>query len=266
VPWLKKHQRALPEAALPRGADKLTLYLTALDALQAAGYRPIGMDHFALPDDGLVTGAAAGRLHRNFMGYTTQDARDMLAFGVTSISEMASAFAQNVKTLAEYEEHLVQGKLPVERGLRRSDDIECRAFIACLLRGYAFRDDLHDLLLNPRPRLQLRRADADFLSTRYEYTGNPQTLAGLSLDPVTGEVQAPPHLADLRGRIQNSLKPHQDRGTFKNYRATWLRRILARNLIDEARKLKRANYDATRERSLEAALEESSGPIASTMS
>jgi oxygen-independent coproporphyrinogen-3 oxidase len=126
VPWLKKHQRALPEAALPRGADKLALYLTALDALQAAGYRAIGMDHFALPDDSLVTGAAAGRLHRNFMGYTTQDARDMLAFGVTSISEMASAFAQNVKSLAEYEEHLDQGKLPVERGLRRSDDDERR--------------------------------------------------------------------------------------------------------------------------------------------
>jgi oxygen-independent coproporphyrinogen-3 oxidase len=126
VPWLKKHQRALPEAALPKGGDKLALYLTALAALQGAGYRPIGMDHFALPDDGLVTGADAGRLHRNFMGYTTQAARDMLSFGVTAISEVAGAFAQNVKTIAEYDEHLDAGRLPVERGLRRSDEDERR--------------------------------------------------------------------------------------------------------------------------------------------
>jgi oxygen-independent coproporphyrinogen-3 oxidase len=144
VPWLKKHQRVLPEAALPKGAEKLAIYLTALSALQAAGYQPIGMDHFALPDDGLVTGAAAGQLHRNFMGYTTQAARDMLSFGVTAISEVASAFAQNVKTIAEYEEHLAQGRLPVERGLRRSDDDERRrAVILDLMCRFRLDYDQH---------------------------------------------------------------------------------------------------------------------------
>jgi len=126
VPWLKKHQRVIPEAALPRGADKLALYLLTLEALQAAGYLPIGMDHFGLAQDKLVQAAQRGELHRNFMGYTTAPAEDMLSFGVTAISEMAGAFAQNVKTLVDYREHLEAGKLPVERGLRRSDDDERR--------------------------------------------------------------------------------------------------------------------------------------------
>ncbi len=126
VPWLKKHQCVIPEAALPRGADKLALYLLTLEALQAAGYLPIGMDHFGLAQDKLVQAAQRGELHRNFMGYTTAPAEDMLSFGVTAISEMAGAFAQNVKTLVDYREHLDAGKLPVERGLRRNDDDERR--------------------------------------------------------------------------------------------------------------------------------------------
>ncbi len=126
VPWLKKHQRVIDENALPKGAAKLELYLTALHALRDAGYVAIGMDHFALPDDGLVRAAESGRLHRNFMGYTTHAAADMLSFGITSISEMSGAFAQNVKSLHEYRANLEAGRLPVERGLRRSPDDEAR--------------------------------------------------------------------------------------------------------------------------------------------
>ena len=109
---------------LPRGSDKLDLYLLALNAFQGAGYEAIGMDHFALPEDGLVKAANSGSLHRNFMGYATHQAEDMLSFGVTSISEIAGAFAQNVKQLNQYREHLNAGRLPVERGMRRSVDDE----------------------------------------------------------------------------------------------------------------------------------------------
>jgi oxygen-independent coproporphyrinogen-3 oxidase len=129
VPWLKKHQRVIDEALLPRGAQKLELYLQALRAFGTAGYRALGMDHFALPSDGIVEAADRGALHRNFMGYTTRAASDMLSFGITAISEMSGAFAQNVKALHEYREHLDRGELPVERGLRRSDDDERRRAI-----------------------------------------------------------------------------------------------------------------------------------------
>ena len=126
VPWLKKHQRVIAEESLPKGAAKLALYLTALHAFRDAGYVAIGMDHFALPNDALALAAETGVLHRNFMGYTTHAAADMLSFGVTSISEMSSAFAQNTKTLQDYRTRLDAGELPVERGLRRNADDEAR--------------------------------------------------------------------------------------------------------------------------------------------
>jgi len=126
VPWLKKHQRVIDEAWLPKSAAKLELYLTALDAFREAGYVAIGMDHFALPDDGLAKAADDGSLHRNFMGYTTQSASDMLSFGITSISEMSGAFAQNTKTLHDYRVRLDAAELPVERGLLRNAEDEAR--------------------------------------------------------------------------------------------------------------------------------------------
>ena len=144
VPWLKKHQEVISVEDLPRGSDKLDLYLLSLNAFQDAGYEAIGMDHFALPDDGLVQAANSGNLHRNFMGYATHQAEDMLSFGVTSISEIAGAFAQNVKQLNQYREHLNAGRLPVERGMRRSiDDQKRRAIILDLMCRFSLDFDAH---------------------------------------------------------------------------------------------------------------------------
>jgi oxygen-independent coproporphyrinogen-3 oxidase len=144
VPWLKKHQEVISVEDLPRGSDKLDLYLLSLNAFQDAGYEAIGMDHFALPEDGLVKAANSGNLHRNFMGYATHEAEDMLSFGVTAISEVAGAFAQNVKQLNQYREHLNAGRLPVERGMRRSDDDEKRrAIILDLMCRFSLDYDAH---------------------------------------------------------------------------------------------------------------------------
>tara|TARA_R110002096_G_scaffold40525_6_gene110085 strand:+ start:3573 stop:4949 length:1377 start_codon:yes stop_codon:yes gene_type:complete len=144
VPWLKKHQEVISVEDLPRGSDKLDLYLLSLNAFQDAGYEAIGMDHFALPEDGLVKAANSGQLHRNFMGYATHQAEDMLSFGVTSISEVAGAFAQNVKQLNQYREHLNAGRLPVERGMRRSEDDEKRrAIILDLMCRFSLDYDAH---------------------------------------------------------------------------------------------------------------------------
>jgi oxygen-independent coproporphyrinogen-3 oxidase len=126
VPWLKKHQRVIPEDALPSGEAKLDLYLQALAAFGAEGYVPIGMDHFARGGDSLAEAAEKGVLHRNFMGYTTSPAEDMLSFGMTAISEIDGAFAQNHKTLPEWLAQLDRGEMPVERGLQRDADDEAR--------------------------------------------------------------------------------------------------------------------------------------------
>ncbi len=126
VPWLKKHQAVIPDEALPRGIDKLALYLVAMETLVSAGYEAIGMDHFAKPEDELARGMKNGTLHRNFMGYTTRPAEDMISFGVTAISEVAGAFAQNDKDLLSWSDAIDEGRLPVERGLLRSSEDELR--------------------------------------------------------------------------------------------------------------------------------------------
>jgi oxygen-independent coproporphyrinogen-3 oxidase len=134
VPWIRKHQKVIPEDSLPRGGDKLELYLTALRDLVDHGYEAIGMDHFARRQDDLAVAARQGSLHRNFMGYTTLPAEDMLAFGMSAISEFDGAFSHNYKTLQEWEARIDAGELPVERGMVRSvDDDQRRRIILDLM-------------------------------------------------------------------------------------------------------------------------------------
>ncbi|MAE76698.1 MAG: oxygen-independent coproporphyrinogen III oxidase [Planctomycetes bacterium] len=144
VPWLKKHQRALPEDALPRGHDKIELYLTAYRKFREAGYEAIGMDHFALPQDAMMRALADGTLHRNFMGYAVHPAEDMLSFGASSISEINAAFAQNHKGLKDWSEAIDTGRLPIDRGLTRSaDDTARRRIILDLMCRFRLDYDAH---------------------------------------------------------------------------------------------------------------------------
>ncbi len=126
VPWLKKHQTLMPEAALPTAAEKQALFLQALGALVADGMEPIGMDHFARTTDELCVASRTGKLHRNFMGYTTRPAEDMLSFGVTSIGEVDGAFTQNLKEVKTWRAAIEGGELPTHRGHRRSEDDDRR--------------------------------------------------------------------------------------------------------------------------------------------
>ncbi len=134
VPWLKRNQRLLRMEELPPPDVKLRLFGHAREVLLRAGYRAIGMDHFALPGDELSRAAAARVLHRNFMGYTTRPAPDMIGFGMSAIGEAGGAFVQNHKSLTRYYEHLDAGELPVERGLAlEPDDERRRAVILSLM-------------------------------------------------------------------------------------------------------------------------------------
>ena len=84
VPWLRPHQKGIDAADLPDRNTKFELIGSAIDTFSDAGYDAIGMDHFALPQDDLAVAARERRLHRNFMGYTTRRAGDMLGVGVSA--------------------------------------------------------------------------------------------------------------------------------------------------------------------------------------
>ena len=145
VPWVKKHQKALPTEALPSPAQRLRLLTLSLERFESAGYRHIGFDHFARPSDSLAIAADEGRLHRNFMGYTTRmgegrAGEDMLMFGMTSIGEVAGAFGQNHKDLKTWTQAIDEGRLPIHRGMRRSaDDEERRRIILDMMCNYEVR-------------------------------------------------------------------------------------------------------------------------------
>lgn len=134
LPDLRPHQRRLPADELPLGAAKLALFRLTYETLVEAGYVAIGMDHFALPDDELARARAEGTLWRNFQGYTVRKSPDTVAFGVTAISDIAGAYAQNVRSLKKYGERVEAGVLPTERGVALTpDDRRRRAVITALM-------------------------------------------------------------------------------------------------------------------------------------
>lgn len=126
VPWTSKAQRLFDEHDLPGAETKIGLYLKGKELLTKAGYADIGMDHFALPHDELFTARVAGKLHRNFMGYTTQNTGLLLGLGVSSISDTGTAFAQNEKALHDYYAGVNKGELAIRKGYVLSE--EDRAF------------------------------------------------------------------------------------------------------------------------------------------
>jgi len=126
VPWLKKHQRLINEPDLPSFATRLDLQQAVHDKLGAAGYINIGMDHFAKPDDEMVRAQQNKTLWRNFQGYTTHKDCDILAFGVSSISQTETVYMQNEKNLKRYQERIAATGLAVERGLRLNRDDQVR--------------------------------------------------------------------------------------------------------------------------------------------
>ncbi len=129
VPSIRPNQRTIDAAELPDAPTKRRLLGAAIDAFTAAGYAPIGMDHFALPDDELAAAARERRLHRNFMGYTVRPASDSVAVGVSAIGDVRGAFSQNVKSLAGYYEAIDGGRFPVERGYALTADDHVRRYV-----------------------------------------------------------------------------------------------------------------------------------------
>jgi oxygen-independent coproporphyrinogen-3 oxidase len=117
LPERFRAQRQIDATDLPDAAGRLALLELTIRTLVAAGYRYIGMDHFALPDDDLSRAQDRGTLQRNFQGYSTHGECDLVGLGVSAIGRIADAFMQNEKDLVGYYAALDAGRLPVARGL-----------------------------------------------------------------------------------------------------------------------------------------------------
>ena len=138
VPWVKGSQKKIEQEDLPAADVKVQLFAIARERFLAAGYEPIGMDHFARPDDDLAIARREGKLRRNFQGYAVIPGEDVVGLGVSAIGDVRGSYFQNEKKLSTYEEIISAGRLSVYRGVRRSADDEIR------------RTVIHELMCNFR--------------------------------------------------------------------------------------------------------------------
>ncbi|HIP11569.1 MAG TPA: oxygen-independent coproporphyrinogen III oxidase [Arcobacter sp.] len=129
VPWMMKTQRKFDETTFAPPSTKLEILKDSIEFFGSVGYKMVGMDHFAKPEDELFKAIEKGELHRNFQGYTTKGGADLVGIGVTSIGDGVDYYAQNYKTLVEYEEAIDAGNLPVFKGYKLSDDDILRQFV-----------------------------------------------------------------------------------------------------------------------------------------
>ena len=139
LPQIFPRQQILDRVGLPTDGEKSSMYEMASGILTAAGYQPVGLDHFVLPDDELAVALNQGQLHRNFQGYCTRrTTAQVYAFGVTGISQLDDAYAQNGRNISEYIDIVNQGHLYIRRGYVLSDQQKLvREVIETLMCNYS---------------------------------------------------------------------------------------------------------------------------------
>lgn len=134
VPWKSQGQRRYTDEDVPKAAEKIAMYNLGNDLLTQMGFITIGMDHFALPTDKLLLAYHKGEMHRNFMGYTTTNHKLVIGLGASSISDTWTAFAQNEKTVEDYQLKIEAGEWPVINGhLLNKQDLVIRKHILNLM-------------------------------------------------------------------------------------------------------------------------------------
>ena len=140
VPWIKPAQRSYKDEDIPVAGEKRALYEIGREMLSDAGYVEIGMDHFALPHDGMAEAQRKGTLHRNFQGYTETRTTVLLGLGVSAISETPTCFHQNEKAFPVYERRVRNGEIPTLRGhLLTREDQELREQILQFMTKFKVR-------------------------------------------------------------------------------------------------------------------------------
>jgi oxygen-independent coproporphyrinogen-3 oxidase len=168
VPWFAKHQSAIDASLLPGAAERIRQAEAAAHAFAAAGWEAVGFDHYAKPDDELAVAARAGRLKRNFQGYTTDEAPVLLGLGASSIGSLPDLYVQNEPHLGRWAESIDAGRIPIVRGVAvTSEDRLRRAVIEGLMSNFevdvaamAFdHDENPTLLVDALDRLEPLAAD-----------------------------------------------------------------------------------------------------------
>lgn len=162
LPQSRPNQKYVDVTLMPTAYEKFGLFQQAVETLTDAGYDWVGMDHFAVANDELSQAAREHRLHRNFMGYTTRPATQMLAFGSSSIGDFANTFVQNDAKLGNYQRAIDAGTLPIVRGMQRNPDDELRraviTHLMCNLElPYDLLCDKHNIDLRDRFATELER-------------------------------------------------------------------------------------------------------------
>jgi len=155
VPWLMKTMRKFDESTFAHPTEKLEILKDTIDFFTNNGYKMVGMDHFAKPEDELFKAIEKGELHRNFQGYTTKGGADLIGIGVTSIGNGVDYYAQNYKDLKHYEQALDEGKLPTFKGYKLSFDD--------MLRQYVIMELMSNFSLN------IKRVEEKFNINFYDY-------------------------------------------------------------------------------------------------
>ena len=167
VPWIKGNgQRGFKDEDVPKDDEKRRLYEVGKQLLAKKGYHEIGMDHFALKKDTMFQAFQEGKLHRNFMGYTSSKTQLMIGLGVSSISDSWYGFAQNEKVLEDYYARLEKNEIPVFRGHILSDeDLIIRRHILNLMCQFTTSWDENHLYFNEIPEvlIQLQEMENDGL-------------------------------------------------------------------------------------------------------
>lgn len=134
VPWVKKHMQMISSNDLPSAKSRFVMFKLASAILLSDGYDAIGLDHFALPQDDLSKAKKNGTLKRNFQGYTTDNANTLIGLGISSIGSFIQGFAKNTSSFQNYYSRILEGKLPIENGLKiTSTDLMRRKIISDLM-------------------------------------------------------------------------------------------------------------------------------------
>ena len=159
VPWVRPNQRMIDQSSLPGAAERLEQAEAARETLVSLGYVAIGLDHFARPDDPMAVAAREGRLHRNFQGYTVDQAEALIGIGASAISRFPQGYTQNAADSHAYIRAIDSGHFASVRGVAFTcDDIRRGALIERLMCDFAVDLD-DDILTEATPRLALLAAD-----------------------------------------------------------------------------------------------------------
>jgi oxygen-independent coproporphyrinogen-3 oxidase len=163
VPWIKGNgQRGFKDEDVPKDDEKRKLYETGKLLLAKKGYHEIGMDHFALKKDSMFQAFTEGKLHRNFMGYTSSKTQLMIGLGASSISDSWYSFAQNEKSIDDYYSRLEKNELPIFKGhLLTDEDLIIRKHILNLMCQFTTSWDKKTLYFKELPEVLLQLTEME---------------------------------------------------------------------------------------------------------